>query len=267
MGWWGSRLGLPVEVLYAVSGLLVGFIVGLTGVGGGSLMTPLLILLFGVPPVTAVGTDLLYASVTKSAGTLVHGFNKSVDWRIVGQLALGSVPAAALTLALLSVTGTETSGTAHLFAIALGAMLLLTAVSLIFRNTIARFATGRRELAPLPQAVLTTAFGAAIGVLVSVSSVGAGAIGVTVLMLLYPKLSVHRIVGSDIAHAVPLTLVAGAGHWIIGNVDWQMLVWLLAGSVPGILISSRLAPRIDERLIRWALAIVLVIVGIKLVTS
>ena len=102
MGWWGSRLGLPVEVLYAVSGLLVGFIVGLTGVGGGSLMTPLLILLFGVPPVTAVGTDLLYASVTKSAGTLVHGFNKSVDWRIVGQLALGSVPAAALTLTLLS---------------------------------------------------------------------------------------------------------------------------------------------------------------------
>ena len=99
------------------------------------------------------------------------------------------------------------------------------------------------------------------------SSVGAGAIGVTVLMLLYPKLSVHRIVGSDIAHAVPLTLVAGAGHWIIGNVDWHMLLWLLAGSVPGILISSRLAPKIDERVIRWALALVLLLVGIKLVTS
>jgi uncharacterized membrane protein YfcA len=253
--------------LYAVSGLFVGFVVGLTGVGGGSLMTPLLILLFGVHPVTAVGTDLLYASVTKSAGTLVHGFNKSVDWRIVGQLALGSVPAAAITLWLLSITGTEAAGTAHLFAAALGAMLLLTAVSLIFRNQIARFAGRHRELPPLPQEALTTVFGAAIGVLVSISSVGAGAIGVTVLMLLYPKLSVHRIVGSDIAHAVPLTLVAGAGHWMIGNVDWHMLVWLLAGSIPGILISSRLAPKINERVIRWALAAVLVVVGIKLVMS
>jgi uncharacterized membrane protein YfcA len=260
-------LGLPVEVLYAVSGLFVGFVVGLTGVGGGSLMTPLLILFFGIHPVTAVGTDLLYASVTKSAGTLVHGFNKSVDWRIVGQLALGSVPAAAITLWLLATTGTETSGMAHLFAVALGAMLLVTALSLLFRNQLARFAGTHRELRPAPQAILTTAFGAAVGVLVSVSSVGAGAVGVTVLMLLYPKLPVHRIVGSDIAHAVPLTLVAGAGHWIIGNVDWYMLVCLLAGSIPGILIASRLAPRINERIIRWALAAVLLVVAGKLLLS
>ena len=260
-------MGLPVEVLYAVSGLFVGFVVGLTGVGGGSLMTPLLVLLFGVHPVTAVGTDLLYASVTKSAGTLVHGFNKSIEWRIVGKLALGSVPAAAVTLWLLSITDAQTSAAAQFFAVGLGTMLLLTAISLIFRNQLARFASRHRELPPLVQSVLTTAFGAAIGVLVSMSSVGAGAIGVTVLMLLYPKLSVHRIVGSDIAHAVPLTLVAGAGHWIIGNVDWHMLLWLLAGSVPGILISSRLAPKIDERVIRWALALVLLLVGIKLVTS
>jgi uncharacterized membrane protein YfcA len=260
-------LGLPVEVLYAVSGLFVGFVVGLTGVGGGSLMTPLLILFFGIHPVTAVGTDLLYASVTKSAGTLVHGFNKSVDWRIVGQLALGSVPAAAITLWVLSITGTETRGAAQLFAVALGAMLLLTAISLIFRQQIARFAGAHRELPPLPQAALTTMFGAAIGVLVSISSVGAGAVGVTVLMLLYPKLSIHRIVGSDIAHAVPLTLVAGAGHWFIGNVDWYMLLCLLTGSVPGILIASRLAPKINERVIRWALAAVLTIVGVKLLLS
>ena len=253
--------------MYAVSGLFVGFVVGLTGVGGGSLMTPLLVLLFGVHPVTAVGTDLLYASVTKSAGTLVHGFNKSIEWRIVGKLALGSVPAAAVTLWLLSITDAQTSAAAQFFAVGLGTMLLLTAISLIFRNQLARFASRHRELPPLVQSVLTTAFGAAIGVLVSMSSVGAGAIGVTVLMLLYPKLSVHRIVGSDIAHAVPLTLVAGAGHWIIGNVDWHMLLWLLAGSVPGILISSRLAPKIDERVIRWALALVLLLVGIKLVTS
>lgn len=260
-------MGLPVELLYAVSGLCVGFVVGLTGVGGGSLMTPLLILFFGIHPVTAVGTDLLYASVTKSAGTLVHGFNKSVDWRIVGQLALGSVPAAAITLWLLATTGTETSGIAHLFAVALGAMLLLTAISLLFRNQLARFAGTHRELPAVPQAFLTTIFGAAIGVLVSISSVGAGAIGVTVLMLLYPKLSTHRIVGSDIAHAVPLTLVAGSGHWIIGNVDWYMLLCLLAGAIPGILVASRLAPRINERVIRWALAAVLVAVGAKLVLS
>jgi uncharacterized membrane protein YfcA len=260
-------LGLPVEVLYAVSGLFVGFVVGLTGLGGGSLMTPLLILFFGIHPVTAVGTDLLYAAVTKSAGTFVHGINKSIDWRIVRQLAFGSVPTAAITLWLLSITGTETSGTAHLFALALGSMLLLTAISLIFRQQIARFAGAHRELPAVPQALLTTAFGAAIGVLVSISSVGAGAIGVTVLMLLYPKLSVHRIVGTDIAHAVPLTLVAGAGHWIIGNVDWYMLACLLCGSLPGILIASRLAPRINERIIRWVLAAVLVVVGAKLILS
>jgi uncharacterized membrane protein YfcA len=260
-------LGIPVEILYAVSGLCVGFIVGLTGVGGGSLMTPLLILLFGVHPVTAVGTDLLYASVTKTAGTLVHGLNKSVDWHIVGTLALGSVPAAAITLWVLAQTGTQTAGSAHLFAVALGAMLVLTALSLIFRNQLSRFAHRHRPLPPVPQAILTTSFGAAIGVLVSISSVGAGAIGVTVLMLLYPKLSVHRVVASDIAHAVPLTLVAGAGHWLIGNVDWHMLLWLLAGSVPGIIVASRLAPRVNERIIRWLLALVLIFVGGKLLMT
>jgi uncharacterized protein len=260
-------LGIPVEVLYAASGLCVGFIVGLTGVGGGSLMTPLLILLFGVHPVTAVGTDLLYASVTKSAGTFVHGFNKSIDWRIVGTLALGSVPAAAMTLWILSQTGVGSAGTAHFFAASLGIMLLITALSLIFRNQLSRFAHRHRELPPIPQAALTTTFGAAIGVLVSISSVGAGALGVTVLMLLYPKLSVHRIVGSDIAHAVPLTLVAGAGHWFIGNVDWHMLLSLLAGSVPGIIVASRLAPRINERIIRWLLAVVLILVGGKLLMT
>lgn len=260
-------MGIPVEVLYAASGLCVGFIVGLTGVGGGSLMTPLLILLFGIHPVTAVGTDLLYASVTKSAGTLVHGFNKSIEWRTVGTLALGSVPAAAITLWILSHSGAQTAGTAHYFAIALGVMLMITALSLVFRNQLSRFAHRHRELPPLPQAALTTAFGAAIGVLVSISSVGAGAIGVTVLMLLYPKLSVHRVVGTDIAHAVPLTLVAGAGHWLIGNVDWYMLVCLLAGSVPGIAISSRIAPRLNERIIRWLLAAVLVLVGGRLLMT
>ncbi|MBN9303736.1 MAG: hypothetical protein BGO82_15300 [Devosia sp. 67-54] len=258
---------LPIEVLYALSGLVVGFVVGLTGVGGGSLMTPLLILLFGIHPATAVGTDLLYAAATKSVGTLVHGVNRTVDWRIVLRLALGSVPAAAITVWLLAATGAQTSAAAHLLALVLGSVLVLTAVSMLFRGTIARFAGRHRELPPGPQAALTVITGAVLGILVSVSSVGAGAIGVTVLLLLYPKLTVHRIVGSDIAHAVPLTLVAGLGHWAIGDVDWHILLALLCGSIPGILVASRLAPLINERVIRWLLACILTIVGLRLVLS
>ncbi len=258
---------LPIEVFYALSGLCVGFIVGLTGVGGGSLMTPLLILLFGIHPATAVGTDLLYAATTKSVGTLVHGLNRTVEWRIVFRLALGSVPAATTTVWLLSGTGTQSSATAHLLALILGTVLVLTAISMVFRSAIARFAGRHRELPPRPQAVLTVLTGAVLGILVSISSVGAGAIGVTVLLLLYPKLTVHRIIGSDIAHAVPLTLVAGLGHWAIGDVDWHMLLALLCGSVPGVLIASRLAPLINERVIRWLLAIILTIVGLRLVFS
>jgi uncharacterized protein len=260
-------LSLPIEVLYALSGLCVGFIVGLTGVGGGSLMTPLLILLFGIHPATAVGTDLLYAAATKSAGTLVHGFNRTIDWRIVFRLACGSVPAAAMTIWYLSVSGVQTGATAHLLAIILGTMLVVTALSLLFRNRLRALAGSRSELSATPQLILTVVTGAVLGVLVSISSVGAGAIGVTVLLLLYPKLSVLRIVGSDIAHAVPLTLVAGLGHWAIGDVDWHMLVALLCGSIPGILISSRIAPMINERVIRWLLAGILAIVGIRLLAG
>jgi uncharacterized membrane protein YfcA len=260
-------VALPIEVLYGLSGLCVGAIVGLTGVGGGSLMTPLLVLLFGIHPATAVGTDLLYAAATKSAGTAVHGFNRTIDWRIVLRLACGSVPAAALTLWYLSVAGSQSPQTAHLLGVVLGAMLVLTAISLVFRGFIRRFAGAHRELALLPQAILTVVTGAILGVLVSISSVGAGAIGVTVLLLLYPKLPVLRIIGSDIAHAVPLTLVAGLGHWAIGDVDWHMLIALLCGSIPGILITSRFAPAIDERIVRWLLAIILAIVGLRLITS
>lgn len=262
-----DRVNVPVEILYALSGLVVGAIVGLTGVGGGSLMTPLLILIFGIHPATAVGTDLLYAATTKAAGTAVHGFNRLIDWRVVSRLAFGSVPAAALTLYWLSATGTQTAATAHFLAQALGAMLVLTALSLIFRRQLARFAGAHRELPPTTQAALTTITGIVLGVLVSISSVGAGAIGVTVLILLYPKLTVHRIVGSDIAHAVPLTLVAGIGHWAIGDVDWRMLLALLCGSIPGIIVASRFAPRLDERVIRWLLAAVLALVATKLLTS
>ncbi len=255
---------LPTDLLYALSGLCVGFIVGLTGVGGGSLMTPLLILLFGIHPATAVGTDLLYAAATKSTGTLVHGFNRLVEWPIVALLAVGSVPASIVTLWWLNSAGAQSTATAHLLAIALGTMLVLTAVSLLVRNQLLRFAGSHHELPPRLRAGLTIATGVALGVLVSISSVGAGAIGVTALFLLYPKLPVLRIVGSDIAHAVPLTLVAGLGHWAIGDVDWHMLLALLCGSIPGILIATRLAPKLDERIVRWLLAFILVVVGVRL---
>ncbi|MDR2216333.1 MAG: sulfite exporter TauE/SafE family protein [Nevskiaceae bacterium] len=257
-------MNFPIEFLYALSGLVVGFIVGLTGVGGGSLMTPVLILLFGVHPATAVGTDLLYAAITKSVGTFVYGLNKAIEWSVVRRLALGSVPAAALTLLALSFMGSQTDEVGDLLARILGGILMITAVSIVFRKQIARMAMRRRELRNSSQMLLTVLAGLVLGVLISISSVGAGAIGIAALVVLYPKLSVHRIVGSDIAHAVPLTLVAGIGHWAIGDVDWRMLLALLCGSIPGVLIASRLAPRVDERIIRWLLGIVLCIVGARL---
>lgn len=253
-----------IDPLYSLSGFFVGFIVGFTGVGGGSLMTPLLILLFNVHPATAVGTDLLFAAATKTAGTAVHGFNRHVDWLIVGKLALGSVTSAAITLWVLSHLGGSDPALAHTLAVVLGAMLVLTALSLIFRKRLFGFARSHRELPPNLQTAVTIVFGALLGVLVSVSSVGAGAIGVTVLMLLYPRLSLVRVVASDIAHAVPLTLVAGLGHWAIGNVEWGMLISLLVGSIPGILIASFFAPKVPETLVRLLLAAVLSIVGLRL---
>jgi uncharacterized membrane protein YfcA len=256
-----------IDPLYSLSGFVVGAIVGLTGVGGGSLMTPLLILLFGIHPATAVGTDLLYAALTKSAGTLVHGLGRNVDWRVVATLGVGSVSAATLTLWWLSTTGGQSVETARLVGLVLGTMLVLTALSLLLRRQLYRFATGHRELPSWARLVLTVLFGALLGVLVSISSVGAGAIGVTVLMLLYPRLPLLKIIATDIAHAVPLTLIAGLGHWAIGNVDWGMLASLLVGSIPGIVIASLFAPKIPETLIRVLLAAILAVVGIKLLTA
>lgn len=256
-----------IDPLYALSGFFVGLIVGFTGVGGGSLMTPLLILFFNVHPATAVGTDLLFAATTKTAGTLVHGFNRHVDWSVVAKLGIGSVSASAITLYVLAQVGGSDPTVAHVLALILGAMLVLTALSLLFRRWLFRFAHRHRELPPATQTAVTIAFGALLGVLVSVSSVGAGAIGVTVLMLLYPRLPLVRVVASDIAHAVPLTLVAGLGHWLIGNVEWSMLASLLVGSIPGIVIASLFAPRIPEVVVRYLLVAVLTVVGVRLLMA
>jgi uncharacterized membrane protein YfcA len=254
-----------IDPLYAASGFGVGVLVGMTGVGGGSLMTPLLILLFGIHPATAVGTDLLYAAATKTAGSLVHGFARSIDWRVVRRLAAGSVPATIVTLTALSFVKVQSETARALVTLVLCGALSMTACALIFRNTIVRLFRNRFPgLDGRNTAIVTVAVGAILGVLVSVSSVGAGAVGVVALIVLYPQLPMARIVGSDIAHAVPLTLVAGAGHWIIGSVDWHIMSSLLTGSLPGIVIGSYIAVRVPERALQVMLAVTLVIVAGKL---
>ena len=254
-----------INPLYSVAGLFVGLLVGFTGVGGGSLMTPLLILAFGFHPVTAVGTDLLYASITKTAGTAVHGLSGTVDWKIVRRLAMGSVPATALTLLVLALAGARFDGTEHVITVALGLALIATAITMLFRRQIlVYFERGVDRLTPERVARSTIVLGAALGVLVSLSSVGAGALGMTVLLVLYPKLPVNRLVGSDIAHAVPLTLIAGLGHWAMGSVDFSLLLSLLVGSIPGVIIGSLLSSRVSERILRPVLAGTLAIVGGKL---
>ena len=257
--------------LYSVSGFFVGILVGITGVGGGSLMTPLLVLLFNVHPATAVGTDLLYAAITKSAGSAVHNKNKTVNWKIVGTLALGSVPAAVLTLYLMSGVDRDSLTFRAVLTNSLGWMLFLTAFLLIFRNQIvAKVAEWRQDHPPVRASTImlgTFILGLVLGSLVTLTSVGAGALGVTALLMLYPRLEIRDIVGSDIAHAVPLTLVGGIGYWAIGEIDWGMLFALLVGSIPGIIIGSQFAPRIPDRIIRPVLAITLSLVALKLVTS
>ena len=227
------------QPIYAIAGFAVGMLVGMTGVGGGSLMTPVLILLFGMPPAVAVGTDLLHAAVTKTAGSLVNGFNHTIDWRVVRRLATGSIPMTIVTMSVLSALDINSAAARELINAVLTFALIVTAVTLLFRDRIVRLSAGRLDvLTPRQAAVLTVIVGGVLGTIVSISSVGAGAIGVICLVLLYPKLPTARIVGSDIAHAVPLTLVAGIGHWFLGSVDLQVVVFLMLGSVPGILVGS-----------------------------
>lgn len=260
----GSALFSVYNPLYSVAGFFVGALVGMTGVGGGSLMTPILVLLFDFHPVTAVGTDLLYASVTKTVGTAVHGKRQTVDWHIVGGLAMGSVPASIATLFAMSRLNTL-SGDPFFLDVALGAVLLLTAFAVFFRPWIIKRAGP--HFSGLPEARIshwTVLLGAVLGVLVSLTSVGAGALGTTALLLLYPRLPVSRIAGSDIAHAVPLTLIAGTGHWLLGSVDFGLMFALLVGSIPGIIVGSLLATRASDTFLRPVLAVTLLVVSVRL---
>jgi uncharacterized membrane protein YfcA len=280
---------------YIFSGLLVGILVGLTGVGGGSLMTPLLVFLFGFKPATAVGTDLLFAALTKTGGVWVHHTkHSSVDWRIVRWLSLGSLPFAVATLFALNhfaKIGKETTG---VITLTLGIALLLTAASILVRSLLIRrdqknavnviaiadieeetetqleqdekvdeIKRGRFNRWQIPATILT---GAVLGILVTLTSVGAGALGTVVLLFLYPKMLTVKIVGTDLAHAIPLTAVAGFGHWMLGNVDFILLGSLLIGSLPGIWVGSHLSAKLPERFLRPILAVLLLIIGLKFVT-
>jgi len=254
-----------VDPLYVVSGFGVGLLVGMTGVGGGSLMTPLLILLFGIHPATAVGTDLLFAASTKTAGSAVHAAARTIDWALVTQLAAGSVPATIATLIVLAQFDLKDAAAQHVMTLTLGIVLLITALFLLAGKAIRqRYGEQLSGLDRGTSRTLTVALGALMGVLVTTTSVGAGAIGVTVLLILHPRMPVGRVVGSDIAHAVPLTLLAGAGHWFLGSVDWNLLATLLLGSLPGIVFGSYLATRARDVVVRITLASVLVIVGVRL---
>jgi uncharacterized protein len=263
-----AKVQSVIDPLYVASGFGVGLLVGMTGVGGGSLMTPLLILLFGIHPSTAVGTDLLYASATKVGGSVVHGFARSIHWPAVIRLAAGSIPASVLTLLVLWQLDLKGEAGRSLVNIVLCFALMLTAASLIFRQALLEAL--RERMAQFDERTIaraTVVVGIILGVLVSISSVGAGAVGVTALLVLYPRLPMARIVGSDIAHAVPLTLVAGIGHWAMGAIDWHLMGVLLLGSLPGIVIGSYFATRVPETALRLLLAVTLIAVAGKLASG
>ena len=254
--------------MFSVAGLFVGAMVGATGVGGGAVMTPLLILLMGVAPHTAVGTDLIYASLTKMVGVGVHNSERRVDWQVVRRLSLGSLPAAIATLILLH---WAESGGIHngVIIFALVVVLIITALTMVLKPILAkagkylRINDSTRFLKFQP--ALTVLAGAILGILVTLTSIGAGALGSVMLVFLYPlRLTPAKLVATDLTHAIPLALVAGVGHILMGNVNFVMLGWLLMGSVPGVMIGAHFGGKLPDKVLRVCIAVVLVSVGIKL---
>jgi hypothetical protein len=231
-------------------------------------MTPILVLLFRFHPATAVGTDLLYASVTKSVGTAVHGSQRTIEWRIVAQLASGSLPAAIVSLLVMNRLGPTSAHTSGVLNLLLAVALLLTGLSIFLRPWI--LSAAARYVRPTEQrdlALRTLLLGVMLGILVSATSVGAGALGTTALLILYPRLHVARLAATDIAHAVPLTLVAGIGHWLMGSVDVPLMLALLTGSIPGVVIGSIVSHRSPEKLLRPVMALTLVAVSMRMLAT
>lgn len=255
-----------MDWLAIISGFGVGATVGLTGVGGGSLMTPLLMTVFKVNPAVAIGTDLWFAAITKTSGSVAHHRHGNVDYRILGQLLLGSIPAAATTIGLMHYSGI-TKAWASTLTLSLGVALLLTAVTVAYKQAWASVGLQlERWIPPAQKASMTVGCGMLLGVLVSLSSIGAGAVGATLILLLNPRMEARRVVGTDIAHAVPLTLVAGVGHATLGHVDWALLASLLVGSLPGIWIGAQLTRKMPDRLVRALLCVSLVTAGLKVIS-
>lgn len=257
-----------MDVSFIISGFGIGALIGLTGVGGGALMTPLLIFGFGIAPAVAVGTDLMFAAITKANGVRVHARLGSVDWRIVRRLLLGSLPAALLTLLVLRKTNLHTEFAQYLLTTTLGIALIISAAALLFRRRLAQgsvAASQQMDDTGTTTHFLTVLTGVVLGVLVTLTSVGAGAVGAALLFYLYPQMKAARVVGTDLAHAVPLASVAGFGHWQLGTVDWLLLVSLLIGSLPGIYLGSRLSARVPEVWLRGVLASLLLVIGLRLV--
>lgn len=254
-----------MEYGYIIAGFAVGALVGLTGVGGGSLMTPILLLLFSIKPAVAVGTDLLFASATKSVGIFAHGKLGNIDWRMVKLLAFGSVPASIATILFLRTIDVESSGAIAVIKFWLGIALIITSVAVLLRNKLLELVKNDRWLPDQYVAPATVLLGLVLGALVTLTSVGAGALGVTALIMLYPREKITTIVGSDIAHAVPLTLVAGLGHATLGTINYSLLGTLLVGSLPGIYLGSHMSSKVAEHWVRIALACILIYVGFRLI--
>lgn len=256
---------------YILTGLAVGLLVGLTGVGGGSLMTPLLTAVFGIPATTAVGTDLAFAAITKGAGTLIHRIQNTVNWRIVRLMVLGSIPASIATTFILHgfdlSEADKGSGLDTFIRWSISICVMLTVCVLLFKGRIVRFIENspRLQFEGKRRDVATVLSAAIIGVLVTISSIGAGAIGATILIMLYPKLRSAEVAGTDIAYAVPLTAVAAFGHFSLGTLDFGLLGALLIGSIPGITVGSYLSRAVPERFLRGVLATTLTAVAAKLV--
>ena len=254
---------------FIISGALVGLLVGMTGVGGGSLMTPLLTIIFGIAPTTAVGTDLAFAAITKGFGTAAHRLHGNVRWEVVKLLCIGSLTTAVGSILVLKHIGPVSKDINHLISFSIGISVLLTAASLLFRVKILKWVQANPSYLPKGNSLkfATIFVGAVIGILVTVSSIGAGAIGATLILLLYPHLKAAEVAGTDIAYAVPLTALAGLGHWWLGNVHFDLLFGLLIGSVPAIWLGARLSSTLSEKATRTTLAGTLFLVGIKLVSS
>ena len=253
---------------YVISGFAVGTLVGMTGVGGGSLMTPLLTLLFGVPPSVAVGTDLAFASITKTAGTFTHRLRDTVRWDIVRLLCIGALPAAVLSTFALKYFGTVGKEMGQIIRYSIAGSVLLTVVALLFKGKMLAWlnAHPERQLTGRALDAATVVSGIVLGTLVTVSSIGAGAIGATLLVMLYPRMSAAEVAGTDIAYAVPLTAIAAFGHWWLGSINWELLAMLLIGSVPGITIGSWFARAMPEKVLRGLLAMTLTAVAAKLIS-